>query len=100
MVIWKFPLSVASRQEVEMPIGARILAFQVQRRPDDIDYEAPTLWAMCDEAAATEIREFRMLGTGHNVAKILDIEKAWNYIGTIQWDVLVWHLFEGIKKPV
>lgn len=51
--IYKFPVKTA----ILMPIGARIVALQVQ-------HNVPMLWAICDTSAPTEPRLFNVRGTG------------------------------------
>ena len=81
--IWKFPIALTEQQEIQMPVGARILCIQVQGK-------FPCMWAVVDPMAAREHRTFQVVGTGNPVAE----EVLRNYVGTWQWEGYVWHLFE------
>jgi hypothetical protein len=82
-VVWKYTLEAADRQEIEMPIGARILSVQLQGGL------GPQMWALVDPSAERERRAFLLFGTGHTGVH-------GQYIGTFQWHngVTVWHVFE------
>lgn len=79
--IYKFPVKTA----ILMPVGARILALQVQ-------HNVPMLWAICDTSAQTEPRLFNVRGTGFE----FDAADEGAYIGTWQESggSFVRHLFE------
>lgn len=82
--IYKYPLQVTDCQVIEMPIGSRILAIQMQRG-------VPCLWATVDpEEEKKEKRFIRVVGTGHELSEYIA------YIGTYQMadGALVWHVFE------
>jgi hypothetical protein len=88
-VIWKFRLPpyddrgmVTYWPVVEMPQGARVLTLQMQ---DD----EPTLWAVVEPEAPPELRQFVIVGTGHEVPA-----GTGGYVGSWQWPSLVFHLFE------
>lgn len=82
--VWKVALGPSDWQGVALPQGARILHFGCQR-------DVPTIWALVDPATAIEVRQLRLVGTGHP----FDVEGL-AYVGTtLQLDGdLVWHLFE------
>jgi len=82
--IWKFRIPATDKFMLSMPRGAEIIAFQAQ---DD----KPYIWAIVDQGAEDEKREFILLGTGHEFEKVPS-----QYIGTAQilGGALVWHLFE------
>lgn len=82
--IFKYPVNIVDFIEIEMPKGAEILSFQTQ-------YEQPCIWAIVDPEAETEMRKFRVCGTGHELSAHLG-----KFIGTTQVSGgrLVWHLFE------
>jgi len=85
-VIWKFPVEISDDVDIAMPFGAEILAFQVQD-------ETPTIWVAVDPAQPLELRHFRVVGTGHSMAR--SHKGILEYLGTVQWKMnLVWHLFE------
>lgn len=82
IVIWKYPLDEAGRQTLLMPRGARVLCVQVQA--DEMQ-----LWALVDDRAPNEPRNFAVYGTGHDLPG-----KPGEYLGTVQLGAFVWHVFE------
>lgn len=80
--IWKFELEFKSPQVIDMPKGAIILDIQLQEN-------SPCLWAIVNEFAEIEQRRFIFCTTG---SRLLETEK--NYIGTVQENNFVSHLFE------
>ena len=66
MNIWKFPLAIIDAQEVEMPIGAKILATKVQPGVFDA-LGTPCIWALVDPTAKLVKRRVRIVGTGHAI---------------------------------
>ena len=90
--VWKFPLTMCSYQDLELPKGAQILCVQAQ-------YDSLVLWAICDvHGEAKETRHFRVSGTGHRLAFGEDAKKytSRKYIGTVQFDQgdTILHVFE------
>lgn len=83
--IWKFEVPVADAFTIDMPIGARLLAVQVQ-------HDRPQLWAIVDPLAPTAPRAFAMRGTGHDASAVADCK----HVGTFQLrgGALVFHLFD------
>lgn len=85
--IFKYTLEIADRQEVQLPEGAKILAFQFQRG-------FPYIWAMVAEGAPVKTRALRIYGTGYQIN--ID-DTPVQYVGTAQQgDWLAWHLFEEV----
>lgn len=82
--IHKYPIGITSRQTVEMPENAKILCVQMQD-------ETPTLWAAVIPAAIRERRTIEIFGTGHPID-----EAEREYIGTVQDESYVWHVFERL----
>lgn len=84
--VFKYTLEYASYIELELPVGAKILHF-------DIQSGEPRIWALVDPTAEKEIRKFRFTGTGH---AITDPDSELDFIGTVMSrdGALVWHLFE------
>jgi len=84
---WKFPLGIEDRQTVKMPKGAYVLpSAQTQ-------FDRLTVWAIVDDKAPMEDREFRIAGTGHPLD---DLNPAdWKFLGTVQMmdGGLIWHVF-------
>lgn len=84
ITIYKYQFEIAGRVEIEMPAGANVLSIQLQ---DD----KPTVWAMVETTYSLERRVFRIYGTGH---KLDMFATEGRYLGTIQLEGLVWHIFE------
>ena len=88
--IWKFVMDVTDNLSIIMPKDAEILLIQTQN-------DIPCLWALVNPKAETEIRNFEMFGTGHDIIYDMSVERK--FIGTFQIDKLglVFHLFERIN---
>jgi len=82
--IWKFPLQVTDKQQVEMPQGAEILCVQVQ-------HGTPCLWALVDAEQGPVKRVIYVYGTGH------PFTNQGTYVGTFQvhGGALIFHVFDG-----
>ena len=88
LAVWKYPLPFPTYDEFNLTMqkGAKVLTVQVQG-------DQPCIWALIDASAPTEVRRFRVAGTGH----WLEQERAClDYVGTFQLNdgQLVFHLFE------
>jgi len=85
-VVWKYVLSLAVEQHVQMPRDAEILSVQLQ-------HGRITMWVRClPDEKDTVFRQILMSGTGQLDAPDFDYE----HIGTVQTpDGYVWHLFAG-----
>lgn len=85
--IWKYILEMRDDLAVEMPVGAELLAVQLQGG-------APCLWALVDPSLHKEVRYFRLAGTGHRISA----DEKLKYVGTFQMHggTLVFHLFEKL----
>jgi len=83
MQIWKYELEVTDVQSVIMPRGAEVLS--VQNQGGSI-----CLWVIVDPKEENVWREFEIIGTGNPMEP--DIRRS--FIGTVQVDRLVWHVFE------
>lgn len=79
--IHKYPLEITGEQQIDMPEDSRILSVQVQ------DGKV-CLWAMVDTETEKVKRNVRIFGTGSPV----DLDGL-SYIGTVQQNYLVWHVF-------
>jgi len=97
--IFKYKIPIADEFELELPVGARILTFQVQ-------YGEPVIWAIVEPGKEEKVNvRFRLYGTGHPIKHELN---SYRYIGTAQMadGQLVWHLFvernliESIRKNI
>lgn len=83
MTIWKYPLQGLDSQQIEMPIGARVLCVQTQAG-------IPCIWALVNPLGQLKPRRILVVGTGHNA----NVHAA-AYIGTFQLrGGLVFHVFE------
>lgn len=84
VTIHKYQFEISDRVEIEMPCGASVLSIQLQDGK-------PTVWAMVETTYSAETRVFRIYGTGHK----LDLfATEGRYLGTIQLEGFVWHIFE------
>ena len=84
--IWKFPLALKDEQSVRMPSWTEILTVQFQGAQ-------LCLWALVEVEAPLVSRHFMIFGTGHDVPAN---EPALTYVGTVQQNGLVWHVFERL----
>ncbi len=83
--IWKYTLPVTDHPILPMQKDARVLSVDVQHGEVQV-------WALVDPEAPTELRRFRVSGTGHPLGE--EIESL-RFIGTVQMmgGQLVWHIF-------
>lgn len=81
ITIFKYELKITDEQRIDIPEGAKILSVQMQR-------DTPCLWAMVNTKNKLERRKIAIIGTG-NPCWCPD----WDFIGTIQERVFVWHVF-------
>ena len=81
-VIYKYQLPLTPEPKVEMPIGAEILSCRNQ-------FGNITIWALVDDKAKTEIKEFYLNGSGQ---KLHDITNH-KYIDTVQLENIVYHVW-------
>lgn len=82
--IYKYPLTIADTQAVDMPIGAEALSVQLQG--------SICLWARVETSLPSALRTVRMYGTGHDCS---DLPATSQFIGTVQLNGgnLVFHVF-------
>lgn len=83
MQIWKFEIPVTDFL-VPMPKGAKVLSVGVQ----ELSIMA---WALVDPSMETVTRRLPVYGTGHEIKD----DAALPFIGTVFWDTLVFHVFDG-----
>jgi len=100
--VFKYPVPLDDYVEIQMPIDARIIKFDVQTlRDDGREAQQLVLWAVVPlkEQSRTRTRRFRIAGTGHHL--VLGGGDLWHYIDTAQMlgGQLIWHCFE-ILYPV
>lgn len=86
MIIYKYILPLSTEFELSIPTGGRIVHF-------DINIDAPAIWVEIPtpdkQIPPLETRKFSICGTGW----LLE-DDSYTYIGTIQLNNYVWHLFE------
>lgn len=82
-VIWKFPLVLTDEQIIPVPSGKQFLCAQVHNG-------VITLWARVETTAPQEYTAIRIYGTGDPIPD----EDALSYIGTVQYNGYIWHVFE------
>ena len=81
--IWKFPLELASRQDVLAPTGTKFLAAQLQKGQI-------CLWGEVETDLVQIPHTIGIVGTGRN-----DLPgEPRRYIGTVQMLPYVWHVYE------
>jgi hypothetical protein len=83
--IWKYPLEVEDLQQIEMPVGAQVLAVEVRNGQ-------PCLWAKVDPTKLNVVCEIATVGTGHPANHAEGLQ----YIGTYQLGNFVGHVFWGV----
>lgn len=79
--IHKFPLATTDLQVIYAPTTFKPLCVQVQN-------DRITLWAEVDTDQPNTEWDIAIVGTGHNMYATYT-----NYIGTVQLDGLVWHIY-------
>lgn len=87
--IYRFPIPITDRFELELPMGSAFLHVACQERaPHD-----PSAWFLVDTQLRPVTRHFAIIGTGNPVPA--DVSAA-EHMGTFQMfqGGLVWHLFE------
>lgn len=87
-VIWKQQIIITDRVSVFVPKGSEILSFQLQNGE-------PTIWFLCNSDQQQEERFLEIFGTGNPIYSDMGVSRK--FIGTIQKDGLVWHLFERLN---
>ena len=82
-VIWKYALRLGTNV-IEMPVKAELLTVQMQR-------DTICLWALVNPDIAMEQRLIEVVGTGNPIPEPYAVRR---YIGSVQLDEFVWHVFE------
>lgn len=78
-VIYKYSLD--ERNSFHLPVDFKILSVQIQNG-------SVCVWALVDTEAPTKTVLFPVYGTGHKLPDDPGV-----YIGTVQDDNFVWHIF-------
>lgn len=86
--IWKYCLEITELQRVDMPADSQILSVANQNG-------TLCLWLLVDVSAKVSPRWFEIIGTGNRLNMNLGIERK--FIGTVQIDAFVWHVFERVN---
>lgn len=95
--IWKYEVGLNQAQLISMPAGAKIRYLGVQDR-------RITLWAEVISDQKMIDRLFVIVGTGQDIEDACNLissqhrafrySEARSYIGTVQIDEFVWHVYE------
>ena len=72
--IFKYSLTLAYSQAVDLPIGAKPLSIQMQGG-------GVCLWALVETSVPSTLKTVRMYGTGHDCS---DLAATSQFLGTIQ----------------
>jgi hypothetical protein len=84
LTILKYPIEPRDINDIEMPGDAEPLTVDVQRG-------VICVWVVVDPKNPIVVRKFHVFGTGHPIE-----EKRFDaliYVGTVQQDPFVWHIF-------
>ena len=87
--IYKFPVEIATQQEIKISGLVKVLSVAVQ-------YNSPVLYAIIDDEIKREmVVELNCTGTGHEAEHIEGLD----YLGTLllNEDTFVYHCFYKIK---
>lgn len=84
--IWKYELPLSPKVLLRMPRASKILFAAAQRG-------TICLWASVYPEFEEEDRSFLLVGTGNSIPEGLH-----EYIGTVQIDPFVWHIFETKRE--
>lgn len=82
MIIYKYQFALVESQYVAMPGGAEVLSTGLQNG-------IITIWAKVDPNNPSVAYAFHIVGTGGEVPDNTE------FIGTVQQDRFVWHVFQG-----
>lgn len=85
-IIWKFELKLTDIQSIQLSAAAEILSIQIQEGLGG--KKTLCLWAKLNPLEAKAYRWIAIVGTGQ------EFEFEGKFLSTIQWDGLVWHVFE------
>ena len=84
--IYKFRLNGENgRTKLLLPKNATLLTVQMQG-------DSPCLWVLLETAEKEVERDFKIFGTGFDMDELND--QPFSYIGTVQENDFVWHIFE------
>lgn len=81
--IWKYELPIEDQFVLQLPVDSKVLSLQMQNG-------IPCIWVRVNtKAIGTLPQYFHWFGTGQPLNS-----GAVNFIGTIQMDTMVFHLFQ------
>lgn len=83
--IYKYPFPIDDKFTINLPVGAVVLAAQMQG-------QQPCLWAEVDTDRPVLPRAFRLFGTGHPMPS--GPADDLRFAATFQMGPFVWHLYE------
>lgn len=83
--VWKYQLAGVGYQAIQMPSGARAIAFREQNG-------VLALWAVVDSDRPPTTRRFLVTGTGSPIYGAYEHK----HIGTVEFGGFVFHLFEEL----
>jgi hypothetical protein len=81
------PLAIGESATLDLPSGARVIAFSAQHG------QSLWLWAEVDPFAPLEARAYFVVGTGHAIP-----ESPHRHVDSWVSDEYVWHLFEAVAS--
>lgn len=87
--VWQYELKATTRQDIDMPFGAKILKLAVHG-------EVMCLWALVDPTQAKTSREFHIYETDELIPAAGQLQ----YIGSLGSEVTVLHCFEAVRVIV
>jgi hypothetical protein len=99
-VVYKYPVELKDEFTVALPRYCQILTVQVQEGK-------PFIWVKHTmDTTQIILRKFRLAGTGHPIDELESSNRQmikgarcrWEYVGTFQLQILVFHLF--VEDPV
>jgi hypothetical protein len=82
--IYKYRIPMLDSFTIAMPKGAKVLHFSIDQK-DGLMY----VWAEINTYNGLVHKGFELIGTGNPIMSVIK-----KYIGTVQKDGFVWHLFE------
>jgi len=89
MTIYKYPLVIADRQLVSMPVKSMVRAVMMQRG-------VLCLWAEVDPLSTVVSHAFYIVGTGHQLP---DVPYLY-YLGSVIDGSLVWHVYQELRAEL
>lgn len=79
-IVYKYPIKFGLNS-LHLPVGAQFLHFAG-------GHGSFMAWFEVDASAESNVRNFKIFGTGHHLENVL------NYLSTVIDEGFVWHLYE------